>query len=171
MEAVMRHWAVGLVAFGGLLGAGPVAAQFDSGIAVGAVAPVVTISDLDGKPVDLGAYIGKKPVMLEFWATWCPLCKALYPQLARVKATYGDRVQMIGINVTVNDPRARVERYVARYRPPFLALYDSDGVSVRAYDVPSTSFIVVIDAGGKVVYTGLGEDQDLVAAVGKAVSR
>ena len=154
-----------------LLAARPAAAQFDAGIAVGAKAPVVAVHDLDGKAVDLGRFVGKKPVMLEFWATWCALCKALYPQLALVEKTFGDRVQMIGINVTVNDPKERVRRYVEKYRPPFLTLYDDQGVTSRAYDVPTTSFIVVIDAGGTVVYTGSGEDQDLVAAVRKAVPK
>jgi thiol-disulfide isomerase/thioredoxin len=43
----------------------------ESGISVGARAPAVTVNDLDGKPVDLGQYIGKRPVFVEFWATWC----------------------------------------------------------------------------------------------------
>ncbi len=167
----MRVAGVALVLAAGVITARPAAAQFDAGIAVGTKAPVVAVHDLEGKAVDLGAYIGKKPVMLEFWATWCALCKALYPQLGKVHQTYGNRVQMIGINVTVNDPKARVKKYVERYRPPFLTLYDDQGVSSRAYDVPTTSFIVVIDAGGTVVYTGSGEDQDLVAAVGKAVAK
>ena len=42
------------------------------GLAVGTRAPAVTIEDLEGKPVDLGAWVGKQPVLLEFWATWCP---------------------------------------------------------------------------------------------------
>lgn len=166
----MRIAFLALMAIG--FGSGGVAAQeFDSGIAVGAKAPVVAVRDLDGKPVDLGQYIGKKPVMLEFWATWCPLCRALYPQLDRVKQAYGDQVQMIGVNVTINDPRERVRRYVQVHRPPFLTLYDDQGVSMRAFDVPTTSFVVVIDAKGTVVYTGSGDDQDLVAAVGKAVGK
>ena len=41
-------------------------------------------------------------------------------------------------------------------------LYDTEGTSVRAYQVPTTSFIVVVDRTGRVVYTGSGGDQDLV---------
>jgi thiol-disulfide isomerase/thioredoxin len=124
---------------------------------------------VDGKPVDLGIYIGKKPVLLEFWATWCPVCRELLPELAKVKAKYGDRIALIGINVTVRDSRERVKRYVEAHKPPFLALYDDTGVSSRAYDVPITSYIVVIDGEGKVAYTGTGEDQDLVTAVGRVI--
>src|SRR5205814_10275085 len=71
----------------------------DIGLAVGTQAPAVTVEDLDGKPVDRGRYIGKHPVMLEFWATWCPLCKALEPALEAAHARYGATVQFIAIGV------------------------------------------------------------------------
>lgn len=138
------------------------------GIAVGSKAPAVTINDLEGKPVDLGSIIGKKPVLLEFWATWCALCKALLPQLAAVKQAYGDRVELIGINVTVNDSKARIRRYLEEHKPPFQVLYDEKGVGARAYEVPTTSYVVVVDRSGRVVYTGSGGDQDLVQAVRRA---
>jgi thiol-disulfide isomerase/thioredoxin len=149
----------------------PAHAQFDAGIPVGTKAPVVTINDLEGQPVDLGKLIGSKPVLLEFWATWCSLCKALLPQLDAVKNTFGDRVTLLGVNVTVNDSKARIRRYLEEHKPPFRVLFDEKGVGARAYDVPSTSFIVIVDAGGKVVYTGSGEQQDLVGAVRKALGR
>ena len=152
------------------LGAGrPAAAQFDAGIPVGSKAPPIVINDLDGKPVDLGLVIGKKPVMLEFWATWCALCKGLLPQLAAVRKAYGDQVEIIGINVTVNDSKGRIKRYLEEHHPPFQVLYDDKGAGTRAYDVPATSYIVVVDRSGKVVYTGSGADQDLVAAVRKGI--
>ena len=151
------------------LSAAPAAAQFDAGIPVGSKAPPLVINDLDGKPVDLGLVIGKKPVMLEFWATWCALCKALLPQLDAVKKTYGDQVELVGINVTVNDSKSRVKRYLEAHHPPYWVLYDDKGVGARAYDVPATSYIVVIDRSGTVVYTGSGAEQDLVAAVRKAL--
>src|SRR6185503_10741670 len=79
----------------GLGAAAPAAAQFDAGIPVGSKAPPLVINDLDGKPVDLGLIIGKKPVLLEFWATWCALCKALLPQLDAVKKAYADQVEIV----------------------------------------------------------------------------
>jgi peroxiredoxin len=145
------------------------AAQLDAGIAVGTKAPVISINDLDGKPVDLGQYLGKKPVVLEFWATWCPICADLMPRLEAVRAKYGDRVTVLGVNIAVNDPRERVRRYLEKHRPPFLPFYDDKGTSARAYDVPTTGFIVIVDAKGVVAYTGSGADQELVAEVGKVL--
>lgn len=156
-----------------LLGLAPVkaaVAQFDAGIAVGAQAPAVVINDLEGRPVDLSLLWAKKPVLLEFWATWCALCKGLLPELAAVRERFGDQVELIGINVTVNDSKPRITRYMEEHRPPFRVLFDDQGVGARAFDVPATSFIVVVGRGGKVIYTGSGANQGLVQAVGRAVS-
>jgi thiol-disulfide isomerase/thioredoxin len=142
-----------------LLGTAPLEAQ-ESGIAVGANAPVVTVRDLDGKAVDLGQYIGKKPVFLEFWATWCELCEELLPQVRAAKAAYGDQVEFLGVNVTVNQTRDRVRRYLKKHQPPFRTLYDEEGTSTRAYEAPATSYVVIVDRSGKIAYTGSGGTQE-----------
>jgi thiol-disulfide isomerase/thioredoxin len=140
--------------------AGPVRAQ-ESGIAVGSKAPAVVVHDLDGKPVDLGAFLGKKPVLLEFWATWCERCEELLPRVRAAHAEYGDRVEFFGVNVAVNQTPERVKRWVQSNTPPFRPLYDDEGTSIRAYEAPTTSFVVVVDRAGKVAYTGTGGTQDI----------
>ena len=147
-----------LVASSFILGR-PLQAQ-ESGIAVGAKAPAVTINDLDGKPVNLGKYIGKKPVFLEFWATWCELCEELLPRVNAAQAVYGSKVEFFGVNVTVNQTPARVRRYLEQHKPGFRTLYDDEGTSTRAYQVPATSYVVIVDRSGKIAYTGSGGTQD-----------
>jgi thiol-disulfide isomerase/thioredoxin len=137
----------------------PLAAQ-ESGIPVGTPAPAVTVPDLDGNPVDLAQYIGRKPLFLEFWATWCELCEELLPSIRAARAAYGSQVEFLGVNVTVNQSRERVRRYVEQHKPPFRTLYDEEGISTRAYQAPATSYVVIVDRGGKVVYTGTGGTQD-----------
>jgi len=141
------------------IGALPLRGQ-EAGISVGAMAPVVTVRDLDGKSVDLGQYIGKKPVFLEFWATWCELCEELLPRVRAAKARYGEGVEFIGINVTVNQTQERVRRYLEKHRPPFTTLWDEEGTSTRAYQAPATSYVVIVDRSGKVAYTGSGGTQE-----------
>lgn len=136
-----------------------VAAQ-ESGIAVGARAPAVKVNDLEGKPVDLGQYIGKQPLFLEFWATWCELCEELLPRVRAAQAAYGSQVEFIGVNVTVNQSPERVRKYVDTHQPGFRTLYDDQGTSIRAYQVPATSYVVIVDRSGKVAYTGTGGSQD-----------
>ena len=147
----------------------PTAAQV--GIQIGKSAPTVTINDLDGKPVDFAAYLGKKVVYLQFWATWCELCEALDPQVRALRQKYGGEVEFLGVNVTVNQRLERVKRHVAEAEPPYRALWDDQGVAVRAYDVPSTSYVVIVDKQGRVAYTGVGKDQDLAGAFRKVMGR
>jgi thiol-disulfide isomerase/thioredoxin len=150
---------------------GVIDARAQEGIAVGSRAPAIVINDLEGVPVDLGALIGRKPFVLEFWATWCSVCEELLPKVKAAKAAYGGTVEFFGVNVTVNQTKDRVRRYLERHAPPFRTLYDEKGVGARAYDVPITSYIVVVDAAGKVAYTGTGADQDIDAAVRRVASR
>lgn len=150
--------------------AGAAAAQ-EEGIAVGRRAPAVTVPDLDGTPVDLARYIGRKPVLIEFWATWCTSCQAMMPRLAAMHERFGDAVEFIGINVTVSETREGVAAYVREHQPPFLTLYDAEGIGARAYDPPATSFIVIADRAGRVVYTGAGGTQNLEPALRQVTGR
>jgi peroxiredoxin len=148
--------------------AAPLGAQ-DVGLAVGTRAPAVTVQDLDGKSVDLGQYIGHQPVVLEFWATWCPLCKALEPSLKAAHARYGRTVRFVAIGVGVNQSPASIRRHLAAHPLPFPVLFDADGAAVRAYEAPTTSYIVVVDKRGTVTYTGTGAEQDIAAVLKKGV--
>lgn len=161
---------VSLALTGIVFATAPGAAQ-EEGITVGSKAPVVTIPDLDGRPVDLGRFIGRKVVFLEFWATWCPICEELLPRVRAARARYGDRVAFIGVNVAVNQTRDRVRRYLRQHDVPFQVVYDEEGVSTRAFDAPQTSYIVIVDAEGKVVYTGVGTEQKFEDALARVTAR
>ena len=141
----------------------------DSGIEIGAKAPGAAVETLDGKAANLSQYLGKTPVVIEFWATWCPNCRELEPHLKEVHAKYGNQVRFIGVSVSVNQSPERVKAYVAKHDIPGDQLFDRNGAATAAYDVPATSYVVVLDKSGKVVYTGLGGDQDLEKAIKKAL--
>jgi thiol-disulfide isomerase/thioredoxin len=141
------------------------------GIALGSAAPAVTVNDMSGKPYDFSTFIGKKPALIQFWATWCELCERLEPKVRAAAAKYGAEVEFIGVNVTVNQKPERVQHWIDEHKPVFRPLWDNKGVAVRAYDVPSTSFIAIVDSKGKIMYTGVGADQDLDAALRKVVGR
>lgn len=138
--------------------------------AVGDHAPRVSVKDLDGAAVDLGAFYGSKPVVILFWATWCPVCERLMPQLDSARARFGDRVELLGINVTVNESQSRVRRYIQEHAPPFTTLWDDEGESIRAFDVLGTSMVVVIDTAGRLAYSGYGVEQDILREIHKVLS-
>ena len=137
----------------------------DIGLPVGTKAPGVVVRELDGKPVDLGGYVGKQPMLLEFWATWCPLCRALEPALKEAHQRYGGTVRFVAIGVGVNETPASIRRHLVEHPLPFPVLFDESGAAVRAYQAPTTSYIVVLDGAGKVTYTGAGAEQDVAAAL------
>ncbi len=146
-----------------------IASAQESGIAVGNIAPNAMLETLDGKPAQLSKWIGTQPVVLEFWASWCSNCKALEPELQKVAQQFGRQVKFVGVAVSANQTPERVRRYLQVHRMPVEMLYDRTGTAVDAYDVPATSYIVVIDRAGKVVYTGSGGGQNLTAAIRKAL--
>ena len=139
------------------------------GLPVGTVAPAALVQTLDGKSVDLKQYIGKTPVVFEFWATWCPNCQELEPTMHALKAKYGEKIRLVGVAVSVNQSPARVKAYAEKHKLPLDVLWDFDGNATDVYSAPATSYVVIVDKAGKVVYTGLGGTQDLDAAVAKAV--
>jgi thiol-disulfide isomerase/thioredoxin len=152
-----------------LSGTAPLQAQ-DAAPGAGAKAPAVTVNDLDGTPVNLGKFLGQKPVFLEFWATWCEVCEALLPKVKTAMNAYGGKVEFIGINVTVNQKREDVRAYLKQHQLHFRPLYDDQGASIRAYQVPATSYIVIADRSGTIVYTGMGSTQNFDRAL-QQVSR
>lgn len=152
-----------------LLAPGALQAQDVIGIPIGETPPAVTLENLNGDSVSLAQWIGKKPVIVEFWATWCPICEELLPRMEAAQKKYGDKAEFIVVAVAVNQSKNSVRRHLQKHPMPFTFLWDGNGAAVRAFQVPSTSYIAVLDAGGRVVYTGVGEDQDLEAALQKAV--
>jgi thiol-disulfide isomerase/thioredoxin len=142
----------------------------ESGIAVGAQAPGAKVQTLDGKTIDIGSYVGKSPMVIEFWAFWCPNCKELEPSLLALHKKYGLRVRFLGVAVSVNETIDRVKAYTSKHRYPYQTVYDDKGEATEAYDVPATSYVVVVDGSGKVVYTGLGGKQQLEPAILRALA-
>jgi len=139
------------------------------GIPIGETPPAVTLESLNGDSVALSQWIGKKPVIVEFWATWCPICAELLPRMEAAQRKFGDRAEFLVVAVAVNQSKNSVRRHLERHPMPFTFLWDGNGAAVRAFQAPSTSYIAVLDAKGRVVYTGVGADQEIESALEKAV--
>lgn len=141
----------------------------DTGLPIGTAAPSAILQTLDGRTVDL-AQVAKGPAVIEFWATWCENCEQLLPAMKKAAATYGKRVTFVAVAVSVNQSPKRVQLHVAKHGVPGVQLFDTKGEATGKWDVPATSHVVVLDKQGKVVYTGVGGDQDISAAIRKALN-
>lgn len=160
----LRHAAVGV-----LLLLAPRLAQAQLGIDIGAIAPDVAVETLDGRAAQLRSAFAGKPAVIEFWATWCANCRQLEPTISAAQRKHAGKVAFVGVAVSVNQSPERVRRYVAEHLQGFTHFYDRKGDAVGEYDVPATSYVVVLDRTGKVVYTGVGGEQDLESAIQKAL--
>ena len=154
--------------FGLVCGANSLRAQ-DMGIDVGKTPAASSVQTLDGKKLDLAKYVGKGPLLIEFWATWCPSCRELMPALLAAEKKYGSRVKFLAVTVNVNQSAERVRRFLAAHPLPHETVWDADGSAAEAFDAPATSYVVVLNKKGVVVYTGLGGKQNLDAAISKGL--
>ena len=138
-------------------------------VEVGSTAPSAKVHTLDGKEFDLASYAGKTPAVIEFWATWCPVCAELEPTMLAAAKKYGSQVKFVGVAVYVNESPARVKLFVEKHGLPGDQYFDTKGNATGAYDVPATSYVVVVNKAGKIVYTGQGGKQDIEGAIKKAL--
>jgi len=168
MKALPKNIIVGAItALLGLTATHAAAAQ-DSGLDIGSTAPSAMLQTLDGRTVDLSK-VAKGPAVIEFWATWCENCEHLLPTMQKAHAAYGSKVKFVSVAVSVNQSVNRVRLYVAKHGVPGEQLYDTKGDATGKWDVPATSHVVVLNKAGKVVYTGVGGDQNIEAAIRKAL--
>ncbi len=161
---------VGVAAALLLAAAGSATAQ-SKGLKVGDRAPTLSLPTLDGQSVDLADHIGKGPVLIEFWATWCPLCRQMEPTYRALADKYGRDLQMLFIVVPTNQTPERAKQYVERVKHPGTFLFDADGAAYRAFSAYHTSYVLVLDRQGKVLYSADGGEQDLTDVVRQAVGR
>lgn len=169
----MRRLLIGAVLGAGWLVAGAArtaSAQAETPqLGIGQHAPGAALKTLGGAPVDLSRYFGKAPVVIEFWAKWCPNCRALEPKMTAARHTFGSRVTFVTIAASVDETPAEVSAYAKAHALVPEVLYDDTGAAVDAYGAPGTSYVVIIDRKGSIVYTGEGGDQDLTAAIKAAL--
>ena len=160
-----------LIGVGVLWPAETLMGQEEIGISRGSVAQPVQLDDIDGQPTDLADLFGKKPVLLEFWALWCENCEALAPQMEAAYEKYGDQMDFFAVAVGVGQNPRSIRRHLARHPVSFPVLWDERGAAVRAFMTPATSYVVIVDAEGRVGYTGIGREQNIEAAVQGVLGR
>jgi thiol-disulfide isomerase/thioredoxin len=144
----------------------------EAGIAVGTMAPSALVQTLDGRSLDLSSYLNQgKVVVLEFWATWCPLCRQMEPQMQAARTKYAAQATFVSVGVSANQTPARQKAYAEANAIGGELVFDRDDFAIKAFSVPHTSYVVVLNAEGRVMYTGVGPQQNIDAAVQQGLKR
>lgn len=125
----------------------PVSADRPSRPEVGFPAPDFTLMDVEGKPVRLSDYRGKA-VFVNFWATWCPPCKAEMPEIQKLQREMPELV-ILGVDMgdTERSPEA-VAAFMKAYGYDWPVPFDAKGQVSSAYDVISIPTSFFLDPNG-----------------------
>lgn len=138
-------------------------------INAGDVAPDFTVEMLDGSKVTLSALQGK-PTLLIFWATWCPPCRLELSKLQEhIIDRYGDKINVLPISR--GEERAKVEEYISKMGYTFAVGLDGDQSIYRKYATNYIPRCFVIDAKGKVLYSGVGYDEAIAKEVEQNIEK
>ncbi|MGD9949943.1 MAG: TlpA family protein disulfide reductase [Desulfobulbus sp.] len=110
--------------------------------------------DLDGKPIDLAQSIGTKPVLLVFWASWCPSCRAEVPKINQLAEKYRSRgMEFLAVNVGYNDSVERAQAFVRKTGMRYPAYFDGTGKVTEQYKLVGVPTIIVADKHGVVRFS------------------
>jgi peroxiredoxin len=126
-------------------------------------APAFSLPDMDNKMHKLTDYLGK-PVIVSFWATWCPPCRAEIPAFNRAWAKIKDEdIAMLAINI--NEGQETIESFTKEYPIDFTILRDEAAGQLQNWNMTGLPTTFVIDAKGRIVYQAMGErewDNDII---------
>ncbi len=113
----------------------------------GSTAPEFTLNTLEGKPVSLSEFRGR-PVVLEFWATWCGPCRHQFPKMARLHEQYEGEVQFLMVNTA--EDAATVRAFAEQVEVPGIILMDPTDKVGERYGTRILPSLFFIDADGVV---------------------
>jgi thiol-disulfide isomerase/thioredoxin len=113
----------------------------ETAASLGYRAPDFTLPDMSGQSVSFSSLRGK-PVLLNFWATWCPPCRQEIPELQEFHQTYGDQIVLLGVNW--GEDAKTVKEFLDRLGVSYRNLVDERGTAFVLYrltGIPESFFI------------------------------
>ncbi len=119
--------------------------------------PDFSLKQLDGSTYHFSDHIGKKVIVIEFWATWCKPCKKLLKKLNQIYLDHKEHVEVLAISIDDASAISKAEAYIKGKRFSFTVLLDPDSKVVRIFN-PSMKlpFTAVIDKKGDILHTHTG---------------
>jgi cytochrome c biogenesis protein CcmG/thiol:disulfide interchange protein DsbE len=135
---------------------GPCAGGTTSAAGAGQPAPVLTGTTLDGAPFDLASLRGR-PVIVNFWASWCIPCRAEFPLFVQALQAYGaDGLSIVGVDWP-NDDLSAARAFVASHGATWPTVVDPEGMCGKIWTVVAPPQTYFISRSGTIVTRQIGE--------------
>jgi thiol-disulfide isomerase/thioredoxin len=120
------------------------------GTTQGYLAPSFQLEGLDGNAYNIGGK-REKPMMLNFWASWCDPCALEAPDLKNIYEKYKNEFDLYAINTTDKDDIAHAKKFVKQYQLPFPILLDQAGKVSDQFRISLIPTSFLVDRNGVVV--------------------
>lgn len=142
------------------------------GLKVGTKAPDFTLKDWDGKTCKLGAYKGRKVVLLDFGRFTCLPCRSVVQDLEKLQKQYkGHGVQILSVNLDGPFAQQAVPKGIEEFGLTFPVLLDSTFQVARRYKVETIPHLYVVDTRGIIRLSHLGYTPDLPKMLARVFDR
>jgi thiol-disulfide isomerase/thioredoxin len=158
-------WGPRLIRWGGmailLVALGVAVRGPSTSLTVGSVSPQLRLATMDGQRVDLGSYRGR-PMLINFFATWCAPCRVEIPVLNKLHASLRDEMAVAGVLVFSGLPGADVQEQVAGLGPVY-PVWVSDDETAADWKVSAVPVSILLDGKGVVrwVNNGVVDESDV----------
>ncbi|WP_028580809.1 TlpA family protein disulfide reductase [Desulfogranum japonicum] len=124
---------------------------------IGKRLPAFNGKTLDGSSIRMNSIIGKKPVLIVFWASWCPSCKSEVPRINELVKKYKSKgMEFIGINIGANDSPKRAKAFVKKTKMNYPVIFDKTGTISNQYRIVGVPTIIVADSAGVIQFKNYG---------------
>jgi len=120
---------------------------------IGRTAPTIQNRTVEGEKFNLRDYEGKKIIIVNFFGTWCPPCRAELPELYSVYLENQENVQLVGVALNIEDEAVR--RFMRNLNvdfPAILSPRNTDSGIPERYQVPTVPTTAVIGLDGRIIY-------------------
>ena len=116
---------------------------------VGKPAPDFTLKALSGQKINLTEYRGDQPVILFFWATWCPHCRVQLKDMTKMKPRL-DEQKIKLLLVDLEEQASHVKKYMDKLKSPYDVLLDENAEVAEQYRIVGVPSFFFIDKKGQI---------------------
>jgi cytochrome c biogenesis protein CcmG, thiol:disulfide interchange protein DsbE len=117
------------------------------GLSVGDVAPDFALQTLTGETMRLSDFRGK-PVIVNFWTTWCPPCKKEMPDMEKFYQHYHSEVGLLAVHLTSQDTVENAKSFINDYQLSFPVVLDKKQKVLKKYQIQTIPTSYIIDGDG-----------------------